>query len=404
MKAPAFLSILSGPRVSLSMEPGAVMNEDPGAGTAKIATAYIIWIVRIALPVIFFWIWYRTQPEKESWYSQPHEVSISRDEFMKLRKAIGVSAAPQSMANLTVMNESALPEAYRARPTTRAKRDNQPRRVEESRSSAPPASEHRDPVNNEEDGKAAGAKECPQAVVQRSSRSPPSEQHDPGSGADDGGAARARGEQPQNKKLADEDSRAQIQAVLNYVTFSHKERPQRIFLPDTGQPPPPPRKGADDNRASAKVNLDVQTALKWGHKLDFNLPVVSKLLYRQLSESRVHASGGTLSLMAEYCADAGDLRGASSFLMRMEENGHCPDTALLDKVMDLYTEEKDATAKTGAHANGPHDVPIPAEEEEKEFDGGPASHPWSSGAVAAPHPHTLNFSAYSDDENELSPQ
>merc|ERR1719240_1749491 len=44
--------------------------------------------------------------------------------------------------------------------------------------------------------------------------------------------------------------------------------------------------------------------------------------------------------MIEACICVGDLKGAGDFLMKMEAAGFCPDAELLDKVMDLYSQNK----------------------------------------------------------------
>merc|ERR1740139_1037112 len=44
--------------------------------------------------------------------------------------------------------------------------------------------------------------------------------------------------------------------------------------------------------------------------------------------------------MIDSCVLANDLKSASDFLMKMEASGHSPDTKLLDKVMELYSQQK----------------------------------------------------------------
>jgi len=49
--------------------------------------------------------------------------------------------------------------------------------------------------------------------------------------------------------------------------------------------------------------------------------------------------------MIEGCVLAGDLKSASDFLMKMETSGFCPESDLLDKVMDLYSQQKSQRQK-----------------------------------------------------------
>lgn len=364
------------------MEPEVAIADAPGASATKVATVYIIWIVRIALPIIFFWVWYRTQPEKHTWYSQPHEISRSRDELMQVRKSVANSAVPKTMSNLKVMPEAALPQSTTGRTASRGgKRDQQAKRTEEQTPTraqrtedpsfrAPRAEEYARALAEEQ---AAAAL----ALVQPAGGNASSEQGSAKIG--DGGAS-----------LPDKD-RMHLQKLLNYVAFEHKDRPKRVFLPD-GQPPVP-RKPGDrpdaDAAESARANTETRALLECvagSPSFNFRPSDVSGALHRRLIESRVRVSEATLALMAESCANAGDLKGASEFLMKMEAAGHCPDSALLDKVMDLFHEEKDSQ------------VVEPAEEPAAPA---PKSHPWAAPAAKEePHPHALNFGAYSEDEGE----
>jgi len=67
---------------------------------------------------------------------------------------------------------------------------------------------------------------------------------------------------------------------------------------------------------------------------------IAQDLYQQLVDSQVRISEATFSLMVQACINAGDLKGASGFLMKMELAGLSPDSDLLDKVMDLYAESR----------------------------------------------------------------
>merc|ERR1740121_1623845 len=56
--------------------------------------------------------------------------------------------------------------------------------------------------------------------------------------------------------------------------------------------------------------------------------------------------------MIEICVLAFDLKSASDFLMKMESAGYCPDSTILDKVMDLYTLQKSQRGPTKAKSKG----------------------------------------------------
>merc|ERR1712232_553499 len=64
-----------------------------------------------------------------------------------------------------------------------------------------------------------------------------------------------------NNTFLSEEERMHLEATLNYVAFSHKERQQRVFLPTKDRPPPPPKRplpntssGEADAAGSAKAN------------------------------------------------------------------------------------------------------------------------------------------------------
>jgi len=134
-----------------------------------------------------------------------------------------------------------------------------------------------------------------------------------------------------------------------------------MFLPtETVKPPPPPRKESvakpqlsvlggslqaesDENSAeAAEANAEAQLVLRGivNQKLGLRCSDVAKDLYKQLVGSQIHVAESTFSLVIEACINASDLKGASDILLKMEAAGHCPDSDLLDKVMDLYSKDK----------------------------------------------------------------
>lgn len=314
---------------------------------ANFMTTYIIWIVRIALPIIFFLIWFRTQPSKDTWYSQPHEIVHDRDDMMAVRQVAG-NEVPECLSTLKLKPDDEIPqlEGTRLRAGARGGKKGQ---------GAGAGSLKKRPAAHE-------IEEVEELVVEK------------------------------KEGVFSDGERANHEALLSFVAFAHKEQPQRVFLPDADQPPPePPRRSTksmfDDDLEPAtsvkgrEANVHAQSLLRalLHPKVGMTSAFVSKELTRQLSDSRIRAGEGTLALMAEACTSAGDLEGASSMLMQMEQEGHCPDNSLLDKVMDLYSMRK---SKESAE----EEVVKEAEVEVK------PRPPWAS---ASP-----NFDAFSDDGDD----
>jgi len=81
---------------------------------------------------------------------------------------------------------------------------------------------------------------------------------------------------------------------------------------------------------------------------------VARGLYYQLTEAGLQVLQPTFSLMVEACVGARDLRGASDLLMKMEAAGHCADSELLDRVMDLYSAEGSRGGAAEADAAAAH--------------------------------------------------
>lgn len=158
------------------------------------------------------------------------------------------------------------------------------------------------------------------------------------------------------------EERMYAESLLNFVAFNRKEQ-QRIFLPDkAGMPPPPPPKprplAQGDAAATSvgtghtvgngkammpedvvqKANADAQLVLRGA--INLKCSNVAKDIYEQLTETEVKISESTFMLMVEVCVLAHDLKSASDFLMKMETTGYCPESHLLDKVMDLYSQQK----------------------------------------------------------------
>lgn len=289
-------------------------------------TTCIVWVVRIVLPILFFWFWYRTGPGKDRWPG-PTENVRTREEFLAVRQAILQATAgqdpPESFSNLRLVDEVKVTGSSGTRSTRRESGPGKGRKGDKGK------------------GRGRGRDEAGIDGL------------DPAETPEVEGDAVAETAPPVDPNLLTEEERMHLESLLNFVAFSHKDRPQRVFLPDTGRPPPPPKKRPqsspppppDDEAESAetvKANEQAQLVVKGviNDKIGLKRSDIAQDLYQQLVDSQVRISEATFSLMVQACINAGDLKGASSFLMKMELAGLSPDSDLLDKVMDLYAESR----------------------------------------------------------------
>lgn len=279
-----------------------------------------IWLVRVLLPVLLFWIWYRTQALKE-----PEGNSYSRQDVLAARLPTEPEDAPEGLrgirlvADVQVQKVLGLPAARPGAVVRRdsggkgaGKRSTQPRRSTDS----------------------LGSGVTPTTSTASAAVS----------------AALAAERERQKATTLTEEERSQIEALLNFVAFGFKEQPKRIFLPEEHRPPPPPKKPAApagrrieaDALEAATANSEAQSVLKGlaNSKAALHSADVAPLLQRRLDAAGVALSEATYALMVQSCVSANDLRSASDFLMKMESAGHSADHDLLDKVMDLYSASR----------------------------------------------------------------
>mmetsp|Transcript_70928 Transcript_70928/g.154096 ORF Transcript_70928/g.154096 Transcript_70928/m.154096 type:complete len:522 (-) Transcript_70928:267-1832(-) len=319
----------------------------------------LIWTLRIALPIILFCIYFTLQSSKDEQYPGPTKNQHDRKKMLIMREAPNVTEAevPECLANIELVDEKRAPQLFAAAPRRREERSGGRRSAgsgsaggeERDRSLAKPREMKE---GRERKDKESRRSEKPPVVEVQSlfetepkpvpaAPSPPS---------------------PSEEKM-------HLESLLNYVAFNRKEQ-QRTFLQDSGAPPPPPPKtkkfevkptepeaapveaaakdttGEDMKKFEAdivgataeKANAEAQMVLSGAIK--FKRADVAKNLYQQLFDSQVELTERTFTLMIEACVLARDLKSASDILMKMEVSGHCPDTELLDKVMDLYSEKK----------------------------------------------------------------
>jgi len=304
------------------------MDADTNVGTSS--TALLIWIMRVTMPVILFVIWYCTQ-------GQSKKNQYSRDDLLTVRAALASRRAEAPEFLQTLRLEKA-PSSGGA-----ARRDGGPSSKRGSGERTPKGDDH----------PAGGTRGLPRGSAEVA-------QAQGGDGVPGCGAA----EKPQSKRsILSEEEWMHLESLVNFVAFSARDQPQRIFLPGAGCPPPPPpppalpsAKALEVNTTeAAKANQEAQMVLRGilNPTLEIQCPDIAHDLHKQLARSHIHVLEKTYCLMVETCIASGDLRGASDFLMKMEAAGHCADSSLLDKVMDLYTESRSDSTGACNGAGGP---------------------------------------------------
>lgn len=267
----------------------------PEAGAA----ASLVWLLRVVLPVLLFAFWYRSQLQPE-----PAGHSYPRRQLLAVRGDVG--SAPEPLKGLRLVDEQAAQKLL----GVRQRRRERPREPDDGG-----REQH---TGGSRGGAADGEEDCrdPQG------RRPPRGQ---------------RVEEPKGLPggLTAEEHQRHLQ-LLSFLAL--QDRRQRSFLPEGAPPPPPLRPEPADPQ---QQNSEAQSLLQalCNPKVGARSGLVPKLLFQQLLDAQASVAEATFALLVEGCVGAGDLRGASDFLMRMEAAGHCADSELLDKVMDLYAAE-----------------------------------------------------------------
>jgi len=335
-------------------------------------TTLFIWFVRIALPAVFLLLWYRAQPKeaagavKRKWKDTgPTGNCLTREELLDVRKAVKKAGVPDSLATVKMVDEEKAPKS-KERGGGGVIRRGAPNK--ESRG-----------------GRDKGA---PRPAKTKN-------------GAGNGEAAAAN---------LNEEERTHLESLVNHVAFNRKE--QQENTPNFGAKYPVKKVPAEPLTEMAKANHEAQMVLKGTVIPSLGAREksadVAKDLFKKLTDESVEVEEDTFSLMIEACLNGGDLKSASDFLMKMETAGFCPESRLLDKVMDLYSYHKvggerahDWASEAAADlasgvknwestewaAESTPNMPTPTMPEiapSPSGDGGPVA--------------TFNFDAYSDDE------
>mmetsp|Transcript_76024 Transcript_76024/g.163171 ORF Transcript_76024/g.163171 Transcript_76024/m.163171 type:complete len:570 (-) Transcript_76024:263-1972(-) len=305
----------------------------------ELATA-LIWTLRIVLPIILFCIYFKLQSPKEEQFSGSTKNRYTRGKLLAHRKAVLAAPVPEELETIAMKDQVQAPALF-ANSGRTSRGDRGSRR--EDRGDRPPRDR-----GDRESRKERSEGERPR----RRDRERPREAEEEEPAVEEPAADEGALDTPLLSTAEESQEKMHIESLLNYVAFNRSAQ-QRIFLPDEDSAPPPPPKprrppptGAPiDESAKAvsaetseKANLEAQMVLRGA--LNFKRADVATNLYEKLLDSQVEISERTFKLMIDACVLARDLKAASDFLMRMETYGYNPDSDILDRVMDLYSQQK----------------------------------------------------------------
>jgi len=304
------------------------------ASQVELAT-WLIRGLRVVLPIVLFLIYRSWQLPKEEQYPGPTTHVYSRARILVHRpQSLGgdVAETPPALSSLFLKDQLQAPDLFQA-PARQLR--GAPRRDDRR--------ETRERRNERRETRSRGLDDAVLATEEV-----------------EGNQGSAVGIDKSISAAVEE--RMYAESLLNFVAFNRKEQ-QRIFLPDmAGMPPPPPPKPRPLAQGVAaaisvgsghtvgngkptmpedvvqKANADAQLVLRGA--INLKCANVAKDIYEQLTETQVKISESTFMLMVEVCVLAHDLKSASDFLIKMETTGYCPESHLLDKVMDLYSQQK----------------------------------------------------------------
>jgi|Transcript_33937 hypothetical protein len=264
----------------------------------------LIWFMRILLPIILFCVYFKLQSPKDSRKSGKGKggPSYSRDELIAKRTATLDCPAPEEVAGITLQECEASPARV-------------PRNGGKGKGRQSGKGDKRRGSDSMED-EAQLAQDAQLAAEQEAIRA------------------------AELKEKVRKQERLHTEAFINHVSFNRSER-QRVFLPDGAPPPPPPlRRDSEcaDPEVSREANIKADSVLRGAMTLQ-RAEIVS-VLHDRLLDQQIEVEESTYILMVELCLLARDLKMASDFLLKMENAGHVPDPDLLDRVMDLYNQQK----------------------------------------------------------------
>lgn len=295
-------------------------------------TTALIWTLRIVLPIILFCIYFKLQSPKEEQSNAgatDNRNKYHRNKLLAHRKAVRAGDVPVELSTIATKDQTQAPDLFqggggggrgagKGGGGRREDKGGGPREKGERRERREPREPTRERPKVAVEVEVVAATPVP--AVQQPSAS---------------------------------EEKMHLESLLNYVAFNRKEQQRSFLLDEAGAPPPPPKPlvGADHELTGLTVALDISegfTAEKANAEaqmvlrgaINFKRSDVAKDLYAQLVASKIEISESTFTLMIEASVLAKDLKSSSDFLMKMETSGHSPASELLDKVMDLYSEQK----------------------------------------------------------------
>jgi pentatricopeptide repeat protein len=279
--------------------------------------------------LFIIWSKFQSGAEGSSGYPGPTKNVCSRGKILSRRKLVDPEDKPTTLANLCMKNQEQAPELFVG--------GNRP-----GRGGGGGRDRERKPRGDRDREK--GGEEGGEKGERREKREKKAEKEN---------VEESKGEAPAAPAPSASEKKMHLESLLNYVAFNRRPQ-QRVLLPEEGvSPPPPPKRlrpglqpdgNAEISGAAAEqANAEAQMVLRGA--VAFKTATVAKDLYEHLMDKQVEITERTFTLMIEGCVLAGDLKSASDFLMKMETSGYCPESDLLDKVMDLYSQQKSQRQK-----------------------------------------------------------
>lgn len=258
--------------------------------------AVFVWALRIALPCVLFWITFGPRLELP-WLGRGRchgrEVMLlHRRALLALAEASG-EKAPDCLRNLRMVDEDSAPQVFKD-------------------------------VRRESDSRGDTA--------ERRDRKEKAERKD-----------------KEKSKASSEKTRVHLERLVNFVAFN-RLRQQRVFLlRESDIPPPPPQArpgiaelGVGDATTGdgLRANMEAAHILRGALQTPTRAARVAKNLSSQFEDLSVEVSPVTYELMVEAALRAKDLLAVKGFVSRMEAAGLIPNEGVLDRVMELYLENK----------------------------------------------------------------
>jgi len=275
--------------------------------------------------LFIIWSKFQSGAEGSSSYSGPTKNVCSRGLILSRRKLVDPEDKLATLANMTMKNQEQAPELFVAgqRPGRGGggKRENRERKPRGDRDG--------------EDGEQGEKREKREKKTDKERDE------------------ESKGEAPAAPGPSASEKKMHLESLLNYVAFNRRPQQRVLLLEEGASPPSPPKRlrpglqpdgtGEITGAAAEQANAEAQMVLSGA--VAFKTATVSKDLYEHLMDKQVEITERTFTLMIEGCVLAGDLKAASDFLMKMETSGYCPESDLLDKVMDLYSQQKSQRQK-----------------------------------------------------------